>query len=755
LRRIAAFFIFATIGSVASRAQSAASTSALTPSPINVTDSRFGSGCPNPADPTGRLDSTCAIRNAVAAAGQGEIPGVGYPVLYFPHGRFKVAGEGYTSAITLTKAISILGAGEATTVIQNTSPHAATLTYLKASGCNGVSDACPIHIEGLTFAGLGKATDGGLIEVDSTIDGTLRNVTLANTGGIALNLQGSSERWFFTDLEFDFARWPVVLEGDTNENYFQRANVLGGGMTHDYCYSVTCPNGKLVTAGVWRPDPHSAVFLDGENVHWTDSSVKATDSIGGIRASTGDSSITNTYIEGYAWGGQPRENHAIADPGPLEIGHLTEAIDATALTLPVDDAGWQPLYVNDPAQASINGRHSYVNSYGIFPADYRYGSKDPSRAVPGITRGTIEFVTVGAFSGDGKAHLLARGKNPVAWPSGSLIEQSIGAGYGTLAIHGDHLNSLDPAPAGKYSSGCSDTAQRTDWTSSPSELCAEVIAGVVPDGFMVPFPTQTFVHAGDSLDIADNAVYTGGSEQDGAGWVKVPGNATVRFGDPNEPLRTFVDAETALHRYVNGNTKLQIVEWPGEGPGAKPASALAYVTDPSAGMRLAPQEGFYIADVMHNGVLDHQYLGSQCWYNTVSGTSSPDHRSCTGPQGTTSEAMVNGRWTAPGAAGSAPAATPSGNPVKYIVRDWNVNTLAAAGHPGDCAARSVSTGAIRFSTSADATLIVNLSPNPGAAVTATAAIIGDGTQASLRLCNSGDTSTRWSTPPLVTLTQLP
>ena len=751
-RVLVLLFCFVSAAVAASPAQTA---SAAPPSQINVTDTHYGAGCPNSADPSGRLDSTCAIRAAITAAESSGIPGAGYPSLYFPHGRYKVAGEGYTSALTITKAVSIEGAGENNTVLVNTSPHAATLTYLKAADCSGMPQPCTLSVTNIAFTGMGHATSGGLIEVDSTIDGTMRNVYLAQTGGIALNLQGSSERWFFTDMEISNARWAVVLEGDTNEDYFQRVNVLNAGFTSDYCYSVNCPDGKLITSGVWRPDSRSAVFLDGENVHWTDSSIKSTAAIGGIRMALGVSSISNTYIEGFPFGGQPRANHAIAAPGPTEIGRLTSAISATALSFPVDDAAWQPLYINDPAQAQFNGRHSYVNSYGIFPADYLYGSKEPSRAVPGILRGHVEFVTVAAFSGDGEAYLIARGKQPVAWPAGSIIEQNVSTGYGTIAIRGDHLNSLAPFGGSRYSSGCSDTGQRTDWTGSPSELCAEIIAGFVPDGYMVPLPTQTYVHGSFSLDLDDNAIYTGESEQDGEGWLKIPGDASVVISGADAPLRTFVDAQTALHTYVNGNAKVQVVQW----PGSRPTSALAYVADPSAGVQFSPQQGFYSASVMHNNVLDHQYIGSQCWYNAASANGAADRRSCTGPQGMTSEALANGRWmaSAPGSAATQGNAAPSpaSNPLKFVVRDWNVNLLAAAGHPGDCAARSVSTGAVRFNTAPDATLIVNLSPNPGASVMAAAAITGSGTQADLRLCNAGDTPVHWAAPPLVILTQLP
>jgi hypothetical protein len=643
LRRTALVLaLFSLFTAALSSAQAPATASSAPDSQINVTEARFGTGCPNPADPSGRLDSTCAIRAALHAAETAATPGIGYPSLYFSRGRFKIAGDGYTSALTITKAISMQGAGESSTVVVNTSPHAAAVTYVKSGECNGVPDACPITIRDITFTGLGHATSGGLLEIDSTINGSMHNVALAETGGIALNLQGASERWFFTDMEISHARWAVVTEGDTNENYFQRVNVINPGQTNDYCYGVNCPDGKMIPSGVWRPDPHSAVFLDGENVHWSDSSIKSTDAIGGIRMGLGVTSLSNTYIEGFPWGGQPRANHAIAAPGPTEIGHLTSAVSASALSLPVDDAGWQPLYVNDSEQAQINGRHSYVNAYGIFPADYAYQSKEPSRAVPGITRGTMEFVTVAAFSGDGQAHLYARGKNAIAWPAGSIIEQATPGGYGTVELREDHLNSLDPVPPGRYTSGCSDTEQRTDWTSSPSELCAEVIAGKVPDGYMVPFPTQTFVHGGIQIRLEDNAIYTGSSEQDGQGWVKIPGNAAVLINGGDEPLHSFVDSDTALHSYVNGNNKVQVVQWPGN----RPASALAFVADPTAGVEFSPQEGVYSGSVMHDHVLDHQYLGSQCWYNTPSGSAAPDHRDCTGPQGMSSQAMVGGRWVA-------------------------------------------------------------------------------------------------------------
>ncbi len=713
---------------------SAAAQSNAAPGLVNITDARFASGCPGAADPTGHRDSTCAIRAAFSFAEGSGLPGAGYPVLYFPHGIYKVAGEGYTSALTLTKAVSIQGDGAPNTVLLNTSPHAATLTYLSAQECSGKPGMCPVTVQGLTFAGQGHATAGGLIEIDSTNTGFMRNVVLADTAGIALNLQGSSERWHFSDMEIQQARWPVVTEGDTNENYFDRVNVLEGGETGDYCYSINCPGGKLIASGTWRPDPHSAVYLDGDNVHWMDSSIKSTAEIGGIRLAPTTSSVSRTYIEGFPWGGQPRANHAVSAPGPSELGHLTRSIGAADLEIPVDDAGWQPLYVNNPSQARINGTHSYVNVYGIFPADYLAGSKEPSRAVPGVNRGTLELVQVGAFSGDGAAHLLKRGDHAVAWPAGSIIEQAAPNGYGVLRLEEDHLNSLDTTFDQRYPSGCSDTEQLKNWTSSPSELCAEVIAGLVPDGYMVPFPTQDYVHQSFTVHLVDNSIYTGGTEQDGEGWVKIPGNATVEIDQGNEPLTSFVDAGTALHSYSNGLSRVQLVTY---GGGPRPASALGYVVDPSAGVRFSPQNGFYEAEVMRDGALAHQYLHSECWYDTAAGSAAPGQRSCTGA-----------------GLSSAPVGS-SQMPVKFVLRDWQVNLLAPRGQDGDCQSRDAATGSVRFSTAADTPVLVNVSPNPAAQVMATGVVEGDGTRVAVRMCNTGATPVRWEVAPVITVTALP
>ncbi len=580
---------------------------------VDVTDSRFAQGCPNAADPLGHADSTCAIRKAVQYAESNGLPGAGFPIVYFPHGLYRVGGEGYTAAITITKRISLQGDGPASSVLLNTSAKANLLTYLQAQGCSDAPGFCAINIQGLSFAGNGSKTTGGLVELDSSPVGYMRNVSIANEGGIGLNLQGSSERWHFEDMEISSTRWGVVTEGDTNENYFDRVNVLDTGyMPDNYCYSINCPGGKLITSGVWRADPHSAVFLDGDNVHWSDSSIKSALAVGGIRMSPADSSISRTYIEGYPWGGQPRLNAAISAPGKIEIGHLTADISNTALEIPVDDAGWQPLYVNDPTQAHINGEHSYVNYYMLFPADYLRDSKEPSRAVPGILRGTTETVHVAAFSGDGQAHLIRRGDHAVAWPKGTIMEQVAAPGYGGHRIEQNHLNSIIAKHDARFQIDCDDTAQLpAGWQHSPSKMCAEILAGYVPDGFIIPFPSETWVSQIMSLRVTDNSLAKGDDENIGAGWVKIAAAADVTIEQQDGPLRTAVDPHTALHRYVNDAGRAVYIEWPGL-HGAAPASAYGNFADPSAGVRFSPNLGYYQAQVVYKGSLSEQQIHAAC-----------------------------------------------------------------------------------------------------------------------------------------------
>ena len=610
---------------------------------VDVTHTDFGAGCPNAADRAGQLDSTCAIRNALRFAQANPVEGGGFPILYFPHGRYLVAGTGYTAALTFNNAVSMMGDGAQSTTILNTSATAGSVAYNTAGDCAHKPGPCFTKIEGITFAGRGHTSMGGLIEINNTAIGLIRDVVLAESGGIGLNFQGSSERWIVSQVEIDQVRWGVLTEGDTNEDYFDRVNVINNGqdLSH-FCFSVNCPGGRLISGGTWLPDPHSAVYLDGDNLHWMNSSIKSTANIGGIHLAAVTSSVTHTYIEGFPYAGQPRTNHAIELGGKLELGHLTQATGAADLQIPVDDAGWQPLYVNDPALAFVNGSHSYTPFFNIFPADYLFGSREPSRAVPGITRGTLESVKVASFAGDGRAHLLARaqdGTKAVAWPAGSVIEQVPQKGYGMSRVESNHVNSVsEVGDRAHYTSGCDDTALLTQWTSNPSRLCADIIVGLVPDGYGVPLPSQHFVGESYSADIVDNVIFIGQNEAEGAGWIKIPGNGTVRLEEGDGPLGGFTPADTALTTYENGITRLKVIQY-GD------TSAIALVNDPAAGVSFSSQARFFHADVLANGSLGHEYLGEQCWYPApATSQQQPTSRFCVRASGPAQETLVSGRW---------------------------------------------------------------------------------------------------------------
>ena len=254
----------------------------------------------------------------------------------------------------------------------------------------------------------------------------------------------------------------------------------------------------------------------------------------------------------------------------------------------------------------------------------------------------MESIKVASFAGDGRAHLIARAQNgtrAVAWPAGSVIEQVPQHGYGMSRVESNHVNSLaEVGDKAHFTSGCDDTALLTHWTSNPSRLCAEIIVGLVPDGFGVPLPSQHLVGGSYSADIVDNVVFIGHNEAEGAGWIKIPGNGTVHLDQGDSPMGNFTPADTALNTYENGITRLKVIQY-GD------ASAIALVTDPAAGVSFSSQAHYFHADVLANGSLNHEYLGEQCWYPApATAQQQPASRFCVRASGPAQENLVNGRW---------------------------------------------------------------------------------------------------------------
>ena len=157
------------------------------------------------------------------------------------------------------------------------------------------------------------------------------------------------------------------------------------------------------------------------------------------------------------------------------------------------------------------------------------------------------------------------------------------------------------------------------------------------------FPPQHYVTRGFGIAFVNNSIYTEQSETEGAGWIKIAGNAAVFLDQGDLPLRAFTSADTAMHTYVNDNTRVQVVQWGS-------VSALATVQDLSAGVKFSPQDHYYQADILTNGTLGHQYLGEQCWYAIAQGTQQPQSRFCLRAGGPAQESLVNGRWVSTGKA---------------------------------------------------------------------------------------------------------
>ncbi len=430
------------------------------------------------------------------------------------------------------------------------------------------------------------------------------------------------------------------MAGDTNEILFSHwdATQLGQEDGTNYCYgSANCTNGALNTSSQsapsgWGVDPKSAVHLDGDRVEWHASSIKGTAVQGGLSTTANTALIYETYIEGYPYSNQPRTASAIQIGGKLPISVLGSAIGAGDLTIPVTNAPVQWTYSQDPAHAADVCCHAARNLFRIYPRDYLPGSTAasayPAASGPAITRGTVESVSVNAFSGDGAAHLQSRGSTAFAWPAGSIIELNIiGGGYGVTRLVSNHFNSLVPLNYTDHTGSnpqyfldsCSDySLLGAPVQGSTSTTCGEVLVGFVPDGYSIQAPGPNYyLPYSWNVELSNNSVYTGnGGSLDGSGFVKIMANGAVSFapGDDGPPPapRRFDPVAIANGIYTTGAVNVAFGNWNG-------AFALGSMTSPGAGViGWRPGAAFSgkIYDPVTNGTLATELLGggNQCTY---------------------------------------------------------------------------------------------------------------------------------------------
>lgn len=584
---------------------------------VYATNPLFGtpSSCPNAADPTGVLDSTCAINAAKAYSKSVGVAasGTGYEPVFLPAGQYKIYSSTYTAAIEVDDPISFIGDDQGSTILDNsTSPYADALFYtgINNGNCNlpVVTGSCPYHVERLTIIGGGHATTGSGLTLLNAADGYIDNVRIINSGGVSLNVTGGTERSRFTNIDINHSRIALLNGGDQNENYYRRLNPLfPGSDSAGYCYNVAnCPGGVANTSGTWYADPHAQINLRGVNVDFEDFSAKGLQLTSCVKILGGENILVDHgYCEGnQISNGSPAINHGVQVLGKNEIGHLTAGITTSALTIPIDDAIYMPVWLTDPAFATTRGTHANDGLMWIGPQDASWGSTTPSAYVPGITQGTYEAVYVYTAAADQALHLVSRavnGTTAIAWPAGSVVAPIQPGTYGSVKIQDIHLTTDGPSGfnTSAYTVSCNDTGRLPLSTlGTIYGDTSEVIAGIDPDGFTQPLPSTRFVGTGTGVLFSGNSFYvnettpTCNAEQLGQGFIKVPASAQVTIG-PNDsvPLHTGPYNITNLLNglYQNGDIMFQFVNWGSAAPSQIMPQGIFF--DINAGVTFYPISG--------------------------------------------------------------------------------------------------------------------------------------------------------------------
>jgi hypothetical protein len=488
------------------------------------------------ADPTGTRDSSAAINAAVAfalanAASSGDTT---YPTVYLPPGHYKVNGT-----IRIPSSLHMVGDSNANTILQETGATASLITVYGGPTCSIYT--CFGGLENITLEGSGKATTGTLLEMNVG-QFVLRDMHFYNSAGRGLQMNGPSERMVSYDSTFNDIRWPLVMAGDTNEDYFYNTQIVEAGQTKDpsgsptynsnWCYSVNCTNGVFNGPGttanptILYPDPHGSIHLDkAVNVSFIGGSIKSTDVLSGVRVWNGDIiKFENLYHEDVYGGNIPRTNRAYIIAGKGEQTYLTGTLSGAGLIVPVKDPSWMPQYFGFPSDVLPTASADYY-AYVLLPQDYNRASTAASAYVPGLQQNQYEIVNVGGFASDGNLYIQTTGRNQAGstapagtqWPAGTVIEQYGNGATGTIEFNNIHLNQIQgPTAVGGYQVGCNQTNVNA---------CGEIVAGYAPDiqnptsnpatnqvGFYAPLgdpndpvPTASVTLSLRSMDMGNNS----------------------------------------------------------------------------------------------------------------------------------------------------------------------------------------------------------------------------------------------------------
>ena len=449
------------------------------------------------ADATGVRDSTAAIQAAIAFSMASSPSREGnYPTVYLAPGHYRINGT-----LRIPNMMELSGDSRSGAILQETNPTASLITVYGAPGCS--TYACYGGVENLTLEGTGKATAGTLLELDSGYF-TLKNLHFYNHGGRGLQMNAAAERVMSYDLSFYQVRWPLILGGDTNEDYFYNTHIVEAGQTNDvasntflvghYCYSVNCTNGVYAQQGTTAspttiyPDPHASITIDkAVNVSFIGGSVKATFMQSGVKVWVGSVvRFQNFYHEDpyFGSGNVLATNRAYMVGGKGEQTYLTGVLSGTGTTAAVNDTSWMPQFFALASDAADDDGDYYP--YLILPQDYNRASTAPSAYVSGLKQDQYEIVNAEGFTADGMLHIQPGGRHAggtapagTQWPAGSVVEE-YGTGGASVELDAVHVNQVQgPQVAGGWKAGCDQTN---------ANACGEIMVGYAPD---VQSPTAT------------------------------------------------------------------------------------------------------------------------------------------------------------------------------------------------------------------------------------------------------------------------
>ncbi|MGH9607286.1 MAG: beta strand repeat-containing protein [Terracidiphilus sp.] len=213
---------------------------------VNIESPQFGTpaGCANAADPTDKLDSSCAINAAVAYLLTQCNASSGYqcPSLYIPEGIFNISA----GAVSVPSNVRIMGDGGKSSILRLSNATSNLLTITQAAS---VPDTFAAGIRDVGLEGNDHSTAGTLLEIGPTNgEYTVQNVRMWNHGGRGIWLFEVAEKTKFFNVMISDVRWPITAIADGIK--FMGITIIQPGQTASgYCYNINCINGVAPGAG--------------------------------------------------------------------------------------------------------------------------------------------------------------------------------------------------------------------------------------------------------------------------------------------------------------------------------------------------------------------------------------------------------------------------------------------------------------------------------------------------------------------------